>query len=105
MVGLLVAGGAAAFAVVYGAVVALAASLLLVWRERHAMRHPEWDGRRLFGVFIRTGLERFVLVTLMLGLGLGILKLSALPLLTGLALAQLAWLVVALSYKKAKTSI
>ena len=37
---------------------------------------------------------------LMLGLGFGVLELSPLPLLLGLALAQMAWLAVALTFGK-----
>jgi ATP synthase protein I len=102
MFGFVLAGRAAALAIVYGVVVALLASLLMVRRERAAIRHPEWDGRKLFGVFVLTGLERLAAVVLMLGMGFGVLKLSPLPLLVGLALAQMAWLAAALSCKAKK---
>ena len=92
LVAFVMAGGAAALAVFYGMATALVASLLMVWRERSTLRHPEWDGRKLFGVFILSGLERWLAVILMLGIGFGVLKLSPLPLLMGLALAQTAWL-------------
>jgi hypothetical protein len=92
LVAFVTAGGAAALAVLYGVATALVASLLMVWRERTTLRHPEWDGRKLFGVFILSGLERWLAVILMLGIGFGVLKLSPLPLLLGLALAQTAWL-------------
>lgn len=91
ILGYLVAGSAAALGMGYGAITALAASVLMVWRERTTLRHPEWDGRKLFGVFILSGLERWFTVILMLGMGLGVLKLTALPLLLGLAAAQIAW--------------
>lgn len=94
--GFIAAGAAAALAVFYGVATALAASLLMVWRERTTLQHPEWHGRRLFGVFILSGLERWFTVILMLGIGFGVLKLAPLPLLLGLALAQLAWLTVAM---------
>lgn len=102
MSGLVFAGRAAAAALFYGVAVALVASVLMVWRERTAIRHPEWDGRKLFGVFVLTGLERLAAVVLMLGIGFGVLKLSPLPLLVGLVLAQMAWLAAALSYKNKK---
>ena len=86
------AGSAAALAVFYGVATALVASLLMVWRESTTLRHPEWDGRKLFGVFILSGLERWLTVILMLAIGLGGLKLRPLPLLLGLAAAQIAWL-------------
>ena len=92
ILGFFAAGSAAALAVFYGVATALVGSSLMVWRERMTLRHPEWDGRRLFGVFILSGLERWFAVILMLGIGLGVLKLSPLPLLLGLAAAQIAWL-------------
>jgi ATP synthase protein I len=97
--GYALAGRSGALALFYGGLVALVASLLMVWRERTAMRHPEWDGRKLFGVFVLSGIERFVAVILMLAVGLGGLRLSPLQVVLGFALAQLAWLAVALSYR------
>jgi ATP synthase protein I len=96
------AGGAfsgigAGLAALYGALVAVAVSAVLVWRERQSMQHPEWDQHRLFKLFIRTGLERLVLLVALLAAGLGVLKLAPLPLLLGLLLAQLGWLAAATS--------
>ena len=90
--GFVFSGGAAALAACYGVLVALAASLLMMWRERVAIQHPEWDGRKLFGLFIRTGLERLFTVVALLAVGFGVLKLAPLPLLLGLAAAQSGWL-------------
>jgi ATP synthase protein I len=87
----------AGLAVLYGALVALAVSLVLVWRERQSMRHPEWDQHRLFKLFVRVGLERLALLVGLLGLGLGGLRLAPLPLMLGLVLAQLGWLAAATS--------
>lgn len=91
------AGIEAGLAALYGVLAALAVSAVLVWRERQSMRHPEWDQHRLFKLFIRAGLERLVLLVLLLSVGLGVLKLAPLPLLLGLVLAQLAWLAAATS--------
>lgn len=95
LAGSVVAGGDAGLAVLYGVLVALAVSLVLVWRERQSMRHPEWDQHRLFKLFLRTGIERLLLLVALLACGLGVLKLAPLPLLLGLALAQFAWLAAA----------
>lgn len=103
--GFFAAGAAAALAILYGVGTALVASLLMVWRERTALRHPEWDGRKLFGVFILSGLERWIAVILMLAIGFGVLKLTPLPLLLGLALAQIAWLAAAVSGRNKKRVI
>jgi ATP synthase protein I len=89
------AGFDAGLAVLYGALVALAVSAVLVWRERQSMQHPEWDQHRLFKLFIRTGIERLLLLVGLLVVGLGVLKLAPLPLLLGLVLAQVAWLAAA----------
>lgn len=92
LIGLALDGAGAGLAVLYGALVALAVSAVLVWRERQSMRHPEWDQHRLFKLFIRAGLERLLLLLALLFMGLAVLKLAPLPLLLGLVLAQLAWL-------------
>lgn len=94
MLGSVVAGGDTGLAVLYGVLVALAVSLVLVWRERQSMRHPEWGPHRLFKLFLRTGVERLMLLVGLLACGLGVLKLAPLPLLLGLVLAQFAWLAV-----------
>jgi ATP synthase protein I len=85
-------GIAAGWGVLFGASTGLAVSLVLWWRERQSMRHPEWDQHRLFKLFIRVGLERLAVLVGLLILGLGTLKLAALPVLFGLVLAQLGWL-------------
>ena len=95
--GWMVAGVETGLAVLYGVVVALAVSGVLVWRERQSMRHPEWDQHRLFKLFIRAGIERLVLLVGLLIAGLGGLKLPPLPMLLGLVLAQFAWLAAATS--------
>ncbi|MBW8372088.1 MAG: hypothetical protein K0M66_14120 [Thiobacillus sp.] len=100
--GWLFAGVGAGLAVLYGVVVALAVSTVLVWRERQSMRHPEWDQHRLFKVFIRAGIERLVLLVGLLLVGLGVLKLAPLPMLLGLVLAQFAWLAAATTSRNEK---
>jgi ATP synthase protein I len=95
LIGAAVAGVDAGLAVLYGALVALAVSAVLVWREQQSMDHPEWDQHRLFKLFVRVGIERLILLVGLLTLGLGVLKLAPLPLLLGLVLAQLAWLAAA----------
>ena len=90
-------GIGAGLAALYGAMVALAVSAVLVWRERQSMQHPEWDQHRLFKLFIRAGIERLILLVALLTAGLGVLKLTPLPMLLGLLLAQLGWLAAATS--------
>jgi ATP synthase protein I len=97
LAGLAVGGSATAGAALYGAITALAVSGVMVWRERQALRHPEWDQHRLFKLFIRTGVERLAVLVGLLGLGLGGLTLLPLPLMTGLILAQFGWLAAAVT--------
>lgn len=99
LAGWMFAGIGAGVAALYGVLVALAVSAVLVWRERQSMRHPEWDQHRLFKVFIRAGVERLVLLVGLLIVGLGVLKLPPLPMLLGLVLAQFAWLAAATGRK------
>lgn len=89
------AGPQAGLAVLYGGLVALAVSVVLVLRERQSMRHPEWDQHRLFGVFVRTAVERMLVLVALLALGFGVFGLAPLPLLLGWILAQLGWMVLA----------
>lgn len=99
VVGGVFAGFNAALAALFGGLVALAVSGVLVWRERQSMQHPEWDQHRLFKQFIRAGVERLVVLVGLLALGLAGLKLSPLPLLLGLLLAQFGWLMAVLGRK------
>ncbi len=102
LTGWMLAGIGAGVAALYGVLVALAVSTVLVWRERQSMRHPEWDQHRLFKVFIRAGIERLVLLVGLLIAGLGVLKLAPLPMLLGLVLAQFAWLAAATASRNEK---
>jgi ATP synthase protein I len=97
LIGGVFGGVGAGLAVLYGTLVALAVSAVLVWRERQSMQHPEWDQQRLFKLFMRTWVERLGLLVGLLSVGLGVLKLAPLPLLLGLMLAQFAWLAAATS--------
>jgi ATP synthase protein I len=97
VIGGVFAGFDAALAALFGGLVALAVSAVLVWHERQSKRHPEWDQHRLFKMFIRAGIERLFVLVGLLAVGLGGLKLSPLPLLLGLLLAQLGWLAAALN--------
>jgi ATP synthase protein I len=99
VIGGVFAGSDVALAALFGGLVALAVSAVLVWHERQSKRHPEWDQHRLFKMFIRAGVERLFVLVGLLAVGLGGLKLSPLPLLLGLMLAQLGWLAAALSRK------
>lgn len=89
------AGFGGASSALYGGIVALAVSAVLVWREKQSKRHPEWGQHRLFKMFVRAGVERLLVLVGLLTLGLGVLKLDPLPLMLGLMLAQFGWLAAA----------
>lgn len=89
----------AALAALFGGLSALAVSVVLMWREQQSIRHPEWDQHRLFKLFIRVGVERLFVLAGLLAVGLGVLRLSPLPLMLGLLLAQFGWLAAASSRK------
>jgi ATP synthase protein I len=93
-------GAGAGLAMLYGVLVALLVSAVLVWHERQSLLHPEWDQHRLFKLFIRAAVERLLLLVGLLAVGLGALKLAPLPLLLGLVLAQAAWLAAAVGGSK-----
>ena len=99
LVGWVFAGIGAGLAALYGVLVALSVSVVLVWRERQSILHPEWDQHRLFKLFIRAAIERLVVLVGLLIVGLGVLKLAPLPMMLGLVLAQFAWLAAATSRK------
>lgn len=99
LVGAGFAGFDSGVAALYGVLVALLVSLVLVWRERESIKHPEWDQHRLFKQFIRTGIERLLVLVGLMFVGLGALDLMPLPMLLGLLFAQLAWLAAATGRK------
>tara|TARA_R110002049_G_scaffold89315_1_gene224838 strand:+ start:695 stop:1066 length:372 start_codon:yes stop_codon:yes gene_type:complete len=99
LVGIGWGGLSSGVAALYGALIALLVSLVLVWRERESIKHPEWDQHRLFKQFIRTGIERLLVLVGLLFVGLGVLKLMPLPMMLGLLFAQLAWLAAITSRK------
>ncbi len=99
LLGTAFAGIDAGLALLYGGWVACSLSAVLVWRERQAIRHPEWDQHKLFKLFIRVGIERLLVLLSLLVVGLVLLKLMPLPLMLGLLVAQFAWLAAAVNWK------
>jgi ATP synthase protein I len=91
-------GQAAAEAAMYGALIALANTGLLMWRMRRSARGESGARRPLKGAY-RSSVERFALVTLLLGVGMGLVKLQPLALTLGFTLGQLAWIVAPLLHK------
>jgi len=82
-------------AVVYGGLV----SMFLAWLHKRGVRKAEArslaDPKGSMLVLYVGAVVRFVLLIGLLGAGMGMMKLPALPLFTGFVLAQLGFLVVA----------
>ncbi len=92
MVGGVFAGFNAALAALFGGLVALAVSAVLVWHERQSKRHPEWDQHRLFKMFIRAGVERLFVLAGLSGGGAGWFETVAFAAVAGFV-AGAIWLV------------
>ena len=80
---LVVQGGMASSAALFGGVAALVNLLLLDWRARRANRARALTARQSLQVLYLSALERFVSVALLFALGIGLLDLEPLPLLLG----------------------
>lgn len=91
-------GQAAAEAAMYGALIALANTGLLMWRMRRSARGESGARRPLKGAY-RSSVERFALVAFLLGVGMGVVKLQPLALTAGFAVGQLVWIVAPLLHK------
>lgn len=85
-----VADPSAVKSIVYGNLVALIASLLLVWRHKQGQRQSE-AGSVLRHAY-KTAIERFIWTIFLLALGFKLLELSPLWLLAGFVVGQAAWL-------------
>ncbi len=84
-----------AVAVVYGGLV----SIVLAWIHKRAVRKSEdvslRDPKAGMLVLFVSAVLRFILLIVLLGVGLGLLKLTPQPMLAGFVLAQLGFLFVA----------
>ena len=77
----------------FGMTVALMNSLLLVWRMRRAVERKQTNLRRDLGEMYRSGIERFLVVAVLLGWGIGWMKLMALPMVAAFAAGQLVLII------------
>ena len=80
-----------ALAAAYGGMVTLLVTGWLAWRLRRAGKVK--DEAAWMGVIYSSWFFRYATVMVLLGLGLGYLKLQALPLLTAFAVTQLGFMV------------
>ncbi len=88
-------GAAAAGAALYGGVAALANAALLGWRHRQGERQVHSDASRHLRLFYRSSLERIIVVSVWLGIGLGSWGLEPMPMLAGFVIGLLAWVIAA----------
>lgn len=76
-------GGEPAVAALFGGGIALASSGLLAWRARRTEQGKVLNAQQSMRVLIRSMLERYATVAVLFALGMGVLKLSPLPMLIG----------------------
>ena len=86
-------GRATAQPVMGGGLIAISGSALLWLRWWQSNKRVQADAQQAVRAVYRTGLERFVLVVILLALGLSYFKHAAVALLAGFVLGQLAWLI------------
>jgi ATP synthase protein I len=86
-------GGFQAGSVWGGGVIAMAHTLLLEWRRGQADSGRALTGGESLRLLYRTALERFVMVTLLFALALGVLRLEPAALIAGFIAGQMALIV------------
>jgi F0F1-type ATP synthase assembly protein I len=85
-------GKSAALSATGGSSAALLGTLILILREKQSELHSGWSAERNLLQFYRSGLERFVLVAVLLGLLFAYSGSVPLAVLAGFLVAQAAWL-------------
>jgi ATP synthase protein I len=91
---------ATALAVLCGGAVAVINAVLLWWRYRQGARDVHSDAARHLRSFYRSGLERFLVVCILLAAGLALTGLAPLPLLAGFVVGQLVWILATLALRE-----
>jgi len=81
---------AAAVAVLFGAGIVIANTMLLHWHHRRAVRTAGIDAGKNMRIMYRAAAERFFTTLALFAVGLGILRLEPLPLLLGFIGVQMA---------------
>jgi ATP synthase protein I len=84
---------AAARAAWFGGAVAMSNTILLAWRMRTGARASTQSPRHELAKLVRSSVERFFVVALLVAAGLGWLKLMPAPLFAGFVLGQLTLVV------------
>lgn len=89
-------GGAEAVAAIYGGAVALIGTLLLLWRMQSSKHKTLKEAQQHLWIFYRSGLERFLVIGILLAIGMGTFKFVPLAVLIGFVASQLAWIIAPL---------
>lgn len=94
-------GGEAALAALYGGLVTLASTLLLGWRMLQAGRVAGRNPRKSMRMLYVGALQRFVLVVAAFACGIGIFQLYPPAIIVGFVASQFAYVLVGLGRKRA----
>ena len=89
-------GKAEAGAAIYGGVVALIGTLLLLWRMQSNRHKTLKEQQQHLWIFYRSVVERFLVLSILLAIGMGTFKLVPLAVLVGVVASQLAWIIAPL---------
>ena len=100
MLGYAVQGEAEAKAALYGGVVALIGTLLLLWRMQRSKEKTQLKAHQHLLLFYRSGLERFLVICVLLAIGMGPFNLVPLVVLVGFVAGQLAWIIAPLQRER-----
>ena len=100
MLGYALQGEAEAKAALYGGVVALIGTLLLLWRMQRSIQKTLLKAHQHLWLFYRSGLERFLVICVLPAIGMGPFKLVPLAVLVGFVAGQLAWIIAPLQREK-----
>ena len=100
MSGYALQGEAEAKAALYGGVVALMGTLLLLWRMQSNKQKTLLEPHQHLWLFYRSGLERFLVICVLLAIGMGPFNLVPLAVLVGFVAGQLAWIIVPLQRER-----
>jgi len=100
VLGYVLQGEAVAKAALYGGLVALMGTLLLLWRMRRSEQKILLGTHQHLWLFYRSSLERFLVVCTFLALGMGPFNLVSAAVLIGFVASQLAWVIAPLTTRK-----
>ena len=98
--GYVLQGEAEAKGALYGGVVALMGTLLLLWRMQRSKQKALLEAHQHLWLFYRSGLERFLVICVLLAIGMGPFKFVPLAVLVGFVVGQLAWIIAPLQNER-----